>query len=193
MTPSPAAGSYARLADLPVRIDGYELDGLTRRVSTGFRRFTTVFRLTGAGHEGVGEDVTYEATEHRRVQRAGPQLALAGSWTLDTFSGHLSRLDTFPHGPPASELSRLYRRWALESAALDLALRQVGQPLHEVLGRTPSPVRFVVSLNLGPAPTCDALLTRRTICTGMRFKLDATPEWTDDLLGCPSPGSRIPT
>ena len=66
--------TYDRVADMPLHIDGYALDGLTRRVSTGFRRFTTVFRLTGAGLEGVGEDVTYEAGEHRRLQRSGPRL-----------------------------------------------------------------------------------------------------------------------
>jgi L-alanine-DL-glutamate epimerase-like enolase superfamily enzyme len=185
--------TYERLSDLPLQIDGYTVDGLTRRVSTGFRRFTTVFRLTGAGLEGLGEDVTYEALEHRRLQRAGPQLPVTGRWTLDSFSRHLNRLDTFPEGRPASEVSRAYRRWALESAALDLALRQAGRPLHELLGRTPSPVRFVVSLNLGPAPSCDALRGRRTACREMHLKLDATPEWTDELLECLAASDTVET
>ena len=58
-----APSTYEQLADLPLHIDGYALDGLSRRVSSGFRRFTTVFRVAGAGHEGLGEDVTYEAAE----------------------------------------------------------------------------------------------------------------------------------
>lgn len=174
--------TYERLANLGLHIDQYSLEGLSRRVSTGFRRFTTVFRLGGNGHEGFGEDVTYEAAEHRRLQRAGPLLPLAGSWTLDTFSHHLDRLDTFPDRRPASEVSRAYRRWALESAALDLALRQAGRPLYEVLERSPAPVRFVVSLNLGAAPACDPLQSRLAACPAMRFKLDATREWTDELL-----------
>ena len=182
MTSSPSPTTYERLADLPVIIDGYALDGLSRRVSTGFRRFTTVFRLAGGGHEGVGEDVTYEAAEHRRVQRAGPVLALAGSWTLDGFSRHLDGLELFADGPPTHDVSRAYRRWALESAALDLALRQGGRALHDVLGRTPAPVRFVVSLNLGPEPTCAPLLSRRAACPELRFKLDATAQWDDALL-----------
>ena len=97
---------------------------------------------------------------------------LAGAWTLESFSRHLDQLDIFPDRPPAQAVSRTYRRWALESAALDLAL--AGQPLHAVLGRTPAPVRFVVSLNLGPEPTCAALLSRRAACPEVRFKLDAT-------------------
>ena len=179
-----SAVTYERLAELPVLIEEYALDGLSRRVSSGFRRFTTVFGLAGAGHRGVGEDVTYEAAEHRLLQRAGAVLPLAGTWTLDAFSRHLDQLDTFPDRPPAHEVSRAYRRWALESAALDLALRQAGLPLGEVLGRVPAPVRFVVSLNLGQAPTCAPLLSRRAACGALRFKLDATSEWGDELLEC---------
>ena len=48
----------------------------------------------------------------------------------------------------------------------------------------PAPVRFVVSLNLGPAPTCGPLLSRRAACANLRFKLDATSEWGDGLLEC---------
>ena len=176
--------TYAQLAELPVVINGYTLDTLSRRVSSGFRRFTTVFSLAGDGQVGHGEDVTYEAAEHRQAHRAGPVLALAGAWTLESFSRHLDQLDTFPGGRPAQEVSRTYRRWALESAALDLALRQAGVPLHAVLGRSPAPVRFVVSLNLGPAPSCASLLSRRAACSGVRFKLDATSEWGEELLEC---------
>lgn len=184
MTSPPTGGTYGRIAELPVAIDGYALESLSRRVSSGFRRFTTVYRLAGAGRDGVGEDVTYEAVEHRQAQRTGPVLPLAGAWTIESFSRHLDRLDTFPEQPPAQAVSRTYRRWALESAALDLALRQAGQPLHAVLGLTPRRVRFVVSLNLGPSPSCAPLLSRRAGCTEVRFKLDATSEWGDELLEC---------
>ena len=184
MSTTATDGTYARLAELPLVIDGYGLEVLSRRVSTGFRRFTTVFALVGGDHRGVGEDVTYEAAEHRQAHRAGPVLPLAGAWTIETFSRHLDQLDTFPAVRPAQEVSRTYRRWALESAALDLALRQAGVPLHAVLGRSPAPVRFVVSLNLGPAPSCASLLSRRAACPQVRFKLDATSEWGDDLLEC---------
>ncbi len=35
-------------------------------------RRTTVFRLHGAGEEGVGEDVTYEEAHHEAVRAARP-------------------------------------------------------------------------------------------------------------------------
>lgn len=174
--------TYAALADLPLHIDGYATELLSRRVSTGFRRFTTVYRLSGAGWEGAGEDVTYEADEHRRLQRNGMSLPLAGRWTLASFSGMLNALDIHSDGPPAQAASRPYRRWALESAALDLALRQAGMSLAEIVGRDPEPVRFVVSLHLGADPTIEPLACRRAACSAVRFKLDATPAWDDRLV-----------
>jgi hypothetical protein len=47
---------------------------------------------------------------------------LAGEWTIGSFASHLDTLDLFP-SPPVREPSIDYRRWAFESAALDLALR----------------------------------------------------------------------
>jgi L-alanine-DL-glutamate epimerase-like enolase superfamily enzyme len=77
---------------------------------------------------------------------------------------------------------RRYRRWAVESAALDLALRQAGRPLHEVLDREPLPVRFVVSSRLGEPPTLEPVSRRLARHPHLRFKLDAVPEWTDELI-----------
>ena len=60
------------LLELPLVVDGYELEGLAIDVSTGFRRLTTVVHLQGAGQEGVGEDVTYVAEIQERFQSGGP-------------------------------------------------------------------------------------------------------------------------
>ena len=125
-------------------------------MSSDFERSSTVIHLRGAGAEGVGEDVTYDAVDHEILQAAsrpgGGPLPLAGRWTLASFAERLAELDLFPR-PPQREVSRRYRVWAYESAALDLALRQAGTTLHEALGREPRPVRFVVSLRLGEPPS----------------------------------------
>src|SRR3954466_431246 len=128
--------TYARIADLPLTIDAYSLEELVRTVSSGFERVTTVFRLSGAGEEGIGEDVTYSPEAQRAQQELGPVLELAGTWTFDSFSEHLGALDTFPAAPPEHEVFRNYRRWGVESAALDLALRQARTSLPERLERT---------------------------------------------------------
>ena len=152
--------TYDRLAGLPVVIEEAAFEGLARRVSSAFDRLTTVVRLRGAGEEGVGEDVTYDAAEHPRLQALGAGLPLAGEWTLDGFSRHVAALDAFPAGPPAHPVYRHYRRWGFESAALDLALRQAGRPLAAVLEREPGPIRFVVSLRLGEPPSFEPVARR---------------------------------
>jgi len=171
---------YDAVRDLPLTIDGYDLDGREQQVSPTFLRKTTLIRLHGGGEEGVGEDVTYDGLDHVAFQDAGPTLPLAGSFTTRTFADHLETLDLFP-AEPVRDVSRLYRRWAFESAALDLALRQAGRPLHEVLGREPRPVTFVVSLRLGEPATLAPITKRLELYPLLRFKLDPTASWTPVL------------
>jgi L-alanine-DL-glutamate epimerase-like enolase superfamily enzyme len=169
------------LRDLELTIDGYALDRLERDVSSDFTRVTTVIRLSGDGHEGVGEDVVYDTEDHDAAQQAGPALPLSGRWTLGSFSEHLAGLDLFPQ-KPLREVSPLYRRYAYESAALDLALNQAGIPLHRALGREPRPVTFVVSLRLGEPASLDPVTSRLAHYPTLRFKLDPTPTWTDEIV-----------
>jgi L-alanine-DL-glutamate epimerase-like enolase superfamily enzyme len=173
--------TWELLAGLPVHIDGYELEPLQRDVSSDFTRLSTVIHLQGGGQEGVGEDVTYDGPDHELLQAAGPIQPLAGDWTLGSLADRLADLELFPE-PPQREASRLYRRWAYESAALDLALRQAGRPLHEVLGREARPVTFVVSLRLGEPPSAEPVLERLRHYPTLRFKLDPTSSWDDALI-----------
>ena len=163
------AGTYARIAELPLEIDGYRLERLEAPVTRDLTRVTTLVRLAGSGDEGLGEDVTWYAEAHDREQAAGPILPLSGSWTLESFSSAL-RIDE-PH-----------KRWAYESAALDLALRQAGRSLADAVGRPPRPVTFLVSPGLGDPPSADALQRRLELYPELRFKLDPSSEWTDELV-----------
>jgi L-alanine-DL-glutamate epimerase-like enolase superfamily enzyme len=174
--------TYERVANLPLTIDGYALEGLSRTVSSGFERVTTIIRLQGGGEEGVGEDVTYDAELQRAQQDLGPVLPLAGEWTFRSFSEHLGGLDLFPAGAPERDVFRNYRRWAFESAALDLALRQAGTSLADAVGRELGPVTFVVSSRMGDPPTMTPVTSRLARYPDLRFKLDATPDWDDDLI-----------
>jgi hypothetical protein len=160
--------TYDRIADLPIEIESYALAGLERNVSSEFTRLSTVIRLRGGGHEGVGEDVTYDALDHVALQDAGPVHDLTPARTLGELCDLVESLDLFP-AAPVRDVSRLYRTWAFESAALDLALRQAGRSLSDHLGREPQPVTFVVSLRLESYPT-------------LRFKLDPTSSWDDGLI-----------
>ena len=179
--------TYAAIADLPLVVEGYALEVLALQLAPEFRRLTTVIRLRGGGHEGVGEDVCYEPAEHETQAAAGPVLPLAGSFTLDGFSRHLGGLDLFHAGAAVRDASLDYRRWAFESAALDLALRQAGRSLAEVLQARLAPVRFVVSTRLDdPAgvapPSADRVLGWLRRDPELRFKLDPTDDWSHEMI-----------
>ena len=141
------ARTYDLVRELPVSVDEDELTGLSADVSTGFTRRTTIIHLRGGGHEGTGEDTTYSEAEQLAFQQAGTVLPVTGVHTIESFSGLFEGMDS-------------HRRWGVESAALDLALRQAGRPLWEVLGREPRPVAFVSSLRLGSPPSIDRVLRR---------------------------------
>ena len=172
---------YLKIASLPLNISGHRLESLQIEAKKGWIRKTTVVRLSGDGKEGVGEDVTYEAEDQKAFQALGPSLDFQGTFTVEEFSRKLSGIAFFPVAPK-NPASRHYRRWAFESAALDLALRQAGVSLAEILGREPRPVHFVTSLGLGdPA----SLAPIRKLCArlpDLRFKLDLAENWTESLV-----------
>ncbi len=148
--------TFDSFAELPLEIEGYELQGLEHTIP-GFERLSTVIHLWGNGEDGVGEDVTYDALDHVALQDAGATLDLTGYATLGEFCEFIGGVDTFP-AEPQRDVSRRYRRWAFESAALDLALRQAGIGIAKALRR-----------KLDPYPT-------------LRFKLDPVNDWTDELI-----------
>jgi hypothetical protein len=173
---------YDRVRDLPVRIDGYDVEPRSVTFGPQFTRYTTIFHLHGAGETGLGEDVVYGPDDQVRQHEAGPVLPLAGEWTIDTFSAHLAGLDLFHGVAPQFDASRLYRIWGIESAALDLGLRQAGESLHGVLGREPRPLTFGVSLRLGDPPSAAGVLDRIEAYGNVRYKLDAEPGWDEELI-----------
>jgi L-alanine-DL-glutamate epimerase-like enolase superfamily enzyme len=172
---------YEQLAELPLEVEDVAFTNAEREVSSGFLRRSTIVRLRGGGEEGIGEDVTYDAALHLPLQQRGGSLELRGATTLDGFSQRLAGLDLFLGDPLERDVYRLYRRWAFESAALDLALRQRGTSLAALLGLEPRPVRFVVSLRLGEPPSLASVEQRLALYPWLRFKLDATPSWDEAL------------
>jgi hypothetical protein len=148
---------YDAVRDLELEIDAFSTDRRETAVSSEFVRVTTTVVLSGRGHVGQGEDVTYQAERHSDF----PALDARGRLTLDDYSQHVEAygLDD-------------YRRWAFESAALDLALRQNDVSLGTAVARAYRPVRFVVSTRLEIRPWLD-------VYPGLEFKLDPVSAWTD--------------
>ncbi|MFC6764231.1 hypothetical protein [Natrinema soli] len=178
---------YDRIADLSLTIESVASERLERETSSEFTRVTTVFSLSGpdSGDGGTitgrGEDVTYETDDHDRLAETGlPDLT--GDYTVGSFSERLADLDLFPGGEPDREVFRNYRRWGLESAALDLALRRAETDLGSMLDRSADPVRFVASTRLGEPPTTDRLEMLRERVPDLEFKLDPIRAWDADLV-----------
>src|SRR3954463_14423387 len=171
---------YDTFRALPLHIEEVVTDVHVHRISDEFTRKTTVVHLRPepyfryVGMEGQGEDVTYDAEEHE--PHRWPWVDLLGDFTLESFSRHLDGLELFPGGEPNQPAYRNYRRWAFESAALDLALKQANLSTGEALGRTYEPVNFVSSTR---ATALDDWLA---LSPELRFELDPTPEWTDELI-----------
>ncbi len=122
------------LAGLPLVIDDYTLERAEQQVSSAFLRVTTTIRLR---RRRRGRDRRGRHLRRRRTTtRCRPQ-GRSSRWPANgrsrAFCDHVEPLDLWP-APPQREPSVLYRVWAYESAALDLALRQAGTSLHDALG-----------------------------------------------------------
>jgi hypothetical protein len=171
---------YSRLESLPVTVDEVRLERREVAVSSAFSRVTTTVVLEGGGHTGQGEDVTYTADDHEGFPA---DLPLEGSRTLAEQSAILDGRDLFA-AEPAQHAARDYRRWAFESAALDLALRQAGLSLAAALDRTARPVQFVVSTR-GDVDAWAAAIP------GLEFKLDPDETWDDERMTLLAASGRV--
>jgi L-alanine-DL-glutamate epimerase-like enolase superfamily enzyme len=176
-----ADSPWPRIADLPLVVESVAFERLHAEFAPGSERVTTHVRLLGGGTDGLGEDISAFAEDGTTLHETRPELPLAGRWTLASFCARLGALELWPE-PPEWAAARSYRNWAFESAALDLALRQAGRPLHEVLGLEPRPLRFVNSLGLGEEPSIEPVRRRITRAPSVRFKLDAAATWSADLV-----------
>lgn len=131
---------WDKLRALEVSVEEMSTERKSVEVSTQFTRVTTTVVLGGEGEQGRGEDVTYTAEDHDWF----PALEARRRMTLGELSRELDGLRLFD-GEPQMGASAEYRRWALESAVLDLALRQNDLSLGAAVGLVYRPVRFVVS------------------------------------------------
>jgi hypothetical protein len=178
---SPHVSHYDAVSDLDLRIDAIGAERHEQQVP-GMTRATTVVELRdGKGTVGRGEDVTYATAAHDAFDPAAFD-GLTGAYTVDSFSRAVAERDLFPGHDPDQAAYRNYRRWAFESAALDLALRRSGTGLASALGRAYDPVRFVASPRLGDPPSADRARALREAHPDLGLKLDPTPGWDEALI-----------
>ncbi|QDU84407.1 hypothetical protein Pla163_15150 [Planctomycetes bacterium Pla163] len=171
--------TWSRLASLNVAIDGARLEPRASRTSSGWVRRTTRIELFDARERrGAGEDVTYDGAVH--LARAPLALPEAGARDAGAFRfrGTLAEFSR-AIDPLVDEVEGDYLRFGLEAAALDLALVQADAHLGDVVGRNPRPVRFAVSMGLGPLAQVEALDEVLERAPDTRFKIDFSEAFTD--------------
>jgi len=130
-------------------------------------RPTSVVALAGGGVVGCGEHVGWTAEAHAAFRGVGLPMSRG---TIAEFSAALREKVAHP-----------YDRAALETAAIDLALRQQGLSLFTLSGVTAQPVRYVASFEKRPDAVAHARMLRAA-APGVELKIDVDPAWGDELL-----------
>jgi L-alanine-DL-glutamate epimerase-like enolase superfamily enzyme len=162
------------LAGLELEVDHVAFERLEFE-TVRWVRVSTVVAISGGGETGRGEDVSYATPDQDAHQRMDPP-ALVGRRTLGEWTAALDETNLTPV-PPSVPEARAYRRWAYESALLDLALRQNRLSFAGALGREARPARFCAS----PSGDPRALLAQYP---DLELKIDARADWTaEDMAG----------
>ena len=170
---------YREMKSLSLTVEAVSFEG--KRIETEHRSFErTIIRVRGEGATGFGEDVTRSIEAHNRLRKRGLTLP-TGDYTIGTF---LDALDA-RSGHSAQTSSREapeYLRWAIESAVLDLALKQSRRTLGSVLHRTYEPMAFVASPSLGDPPRIRPVNRFLDANSDIEFKIDVPDAPGDELL-----------
>jgi hypothetical protein len=166
------------LAALPVSVSSIEISSHEVPVGDypGGLRPTSVVRVSGAGHSGLGENVAFTRVEHDRFAARADDL-LGDLRARGAGSAVGARVDALlPFDPP------LYERAALEAALIDLAMQQAGLSLSDLTGTREAPLRFVVSFAASNDPSGHIRRLRASGYTG-DLKVDVDPSWDEGTRG----------
>ncbi len=181
------AGMAARILEavlpLPVRIERVASNQLELGGATSFTRVTTIVELHGDGHVGRGEDISYSSETQAEVPEAlAKREDLVGAWTIASLAEHLDGHPLQLPGGLRMDDKSGYHRWALDSAVLDLALRQRGTDLATLVGAEWRPLRVSLSMGLGSPPSADVVRAWLARDGSVSFKLDASMAWDHALV-----------
>lgn len=181
------SGVAARLLEavlpLPVRIERVASSQLELGGATSFTRVTTIVELHGDGRVGRGEDISYSSDTQAEVPAAlASREDLVGEWTIASLAEHLDAHPLRTAGGMRMDDKPGYHRWAVESAALDLALRQRGTDLATLVGAEWQPLRVSLSMGLGTPPSDEAVRAWLARDPSISFKLDASTAWDHPLV-----------
>ena len=171
--------TWRRVSGLEIEIEGYEISG-----HASDWRLTSIVRLCGGGHEGLGEDPNYEPGEQLAFQEVGPTLPLGGQRTLGELSDLLETLPIFPATPvyPGSEDCR---RWGFDPRPRGFTWAE--NPSTKLEPDMPTPTEVPPGR---PRPRRQRY--RQLLITGTALATAACGRCTFAAASTPSPSSRGP-
>lgn len=178
--PYGAVSSFARIADLEVRIEEAGCRALDLAAAAGACPRSVEVVLHGGGESGSGEAPAPDRNGGAAAAFARATEAVVGRWRIHEFSSRLSRLGLGGR-----------QRWAFESGALVLALRQAGTSLAEILDRPLRPIRYLLADGLGCPPDLALLASWRRRDRALGFALVADESWGDEVLSALATLGRI--
>ena len=172
MSETRAALLRRRLIDLPLELNAatVHLDAVPLPSYPGEPRPSSTVQLAGGGEAGRGENVAWTREEHEHFAQWVENRDWTATCSLGIFCEQL-----------ATTLSQPYRRAAIESAAIDLALRQGNTNLGELCGTDFGDIRYVRSFasSIDPLPELRDHLEQ---APEIGLKLDVHPAWAPETL-----------
>jgi L-alanine-DL-glutamate epimerase-like enolase superfamily enzyme len=184
----------ARLRALPVEVDSaFALPlGVFALDYPGGLRPSGELHVGGRGCLASGECVSFDEEAQARFAATAATMVLGRRGPLEEVLAGLVAASAI-----AGDEAR-HQRAALEGALLDLALRQAGRSLLDLVASaaptrsaTPAPsLRFVFSFEVvaDPAARVAALCARTP---GARFKVDVDPAWTEEAIAALASTSAV--
>ena len=168
---------------LEVTIERVSTSQLELGGAAAFTRVTTIVELYGAGETGRGEDISYSSDTQSEIPAAlAARDDLVGTWTIASLAAHLDEHPFTTPGGKRMDDKPGYHRWAIESAALDLALRQRGTDLATLVGTDWQPLRVSLSMGVGSPPSDEVVRAWLDRDDTVSFKLDTSPDWGHEFV-----------
>jgi L-alanine-DL-glutamate epimerase-like enolase superfamily enzyme len=171
--PEPLAGRLQRrLIELPLNVEKAHvaLDAIELPSYPDEPRPSSTIALAGRQQTGIGENVAWTRNDHRNFQRQINAEDYTHHGSLGSFLRALGSI-----------LPDAYQRAAIESAAVDLALRQARTNLEELAESDFSDTRYVRSFAASHDPLPE-LAAHREQNPGIGIKVDVHPAWEEETL-----------
>lgn len=169
------------IESLKLKITACDHTANYQKIIDGSVHRTSTINIYGDGKTGYGEDVTFLPQYHDDLEGVCRRVVANDHLTLGEFVKSIRELEIFGVKPNDHE-SVCCRRWAFESAALNLALKQNSKSIGDFTNIQWVNPSYVVSLRVQSPKEIDRIKSILDILPSQKFKVDATSSWSDQMV-----------